>query len=71
MFSYEPLFRTLKERDLVMQALRNEGILHPATIAKINRNESVSLETIADICAYLGVPIQKVVEIIIDEAHRN
>jgi DNA-binding Xre family transcriptional regulator len=63
MFSYAPLFKTLSERNLLINALRSDGILHPATIAKINRNESVSLETIADICVYLGVPIQRVVEI--------
>ena len=63
MFSYQPLFDTLNERNIVMQVFRNADVLHPGTIAKINRGESVSLETIVDICVYLDVPIERVVEV--------
>jgi DNA-binding Xre family transcriptional regulator len=64
LISYEPLFETLKEKGLVISSLRGK-ILHPKTIAAINRGESVNLSTIRDICVYLNVPIEKVVKIVL------
>lgn len=60
--SYEPLFKTLEEKKLVISSLRNNP-LHPTTIAKIYKNESVSLSKIEEICLVLNVPIEKVVKI--------
>lgn len=62
MISFEPLHRTLSEKGMNISDMR-DVILNSRTIAKINRNESVRLATIADICAFLDVPIEKVVEI--------
>ncbi|MCO0597427.1 XRE family transcriptional regulator [Peribacillus butanolivorans] len=45
--------------------MRDE-ILHPKTIAKINRNEDVHLSTVEKICLFLNVPIDKVVRIVPD-----
>jgi len=70
MISYEPLHRTLKSKGINISDMR-DVILNSRTIANINRNQSVNLKTIDAICLYLGVPIEHVVEIIIDEAHRN
>ncbi|MGM0836000.1 MAG: helix-turn-helix domain-containing protein [Bacillota bacterium] len=63
MISYEPLHRTLAEKGMVISDMR-DVILNSRTIANINRNQSVRLSTIAAICAYLDVPIEKVVEVI-------
>jgi DNA-binding Xre family transcriptional regulator len=60
--SYEPLHRTLREKGITMSLMRGT-VINSRTQAKINRNESVRLETIADICRYLDVPIEQVVEI--------
>jgi len=60
--SYEPLKDTLKKKSLVISALREYGI-HPRTIAKINKNESIPLEKIERICIALQVPIEEVVRI--------
>ncbi|MEK5109918.1 helix-turn-helix domain-containing protein [Cytobacillus sp. FSL K6-0129] len=62
MITYAPLFKTLSDKGIVISSLRSKGI-HPTTIAKINKNESVSLLKIEEICMILNVPIEKVVEI--------
>lgn len=62
MISYDPLIKTLEEKGLVISSLRSKGI-HPTTIAKINKNESVSLTKLEEICLILEVPLHKVVEI--------
>jgi DNA-binding Xre family transcriptional regulator len=65
MISYEPLFYTLEERGMKISHLRGT-VLHAKTIANINKGQSVNLRSIADICRYLNVPIEKVVEIKLD-----
>jgi DNA-binding Xre family transcriptional regulator len=63
MISFEPLHRTLRKQNRTISEMR-DVILNSRTIARINRNESVHLSTIDDICRYLDVPIEQVVEII-------
>jgi DNA-binding Xre family transcriptional regulator len=62
MISYEPLFKTLEKKKMVISDMR-DLILNSRTIAKINRGEPVSLSTIEKICLYLDVRIEEVVEI--------
>ena len=62
MISYEPLFKTLEEKNLKPSVLRSKGIIDGKTIAKMRRGESVRLSTIVRICEFLDVPIEKVVE---------
>lgn len=63
MISYEPLKKSLKELNRNLNEMRLKGILNSRTIAKINRNEPVSLSTVESICLYLDLPIEKVVKI--------
>lgn len=65
MISYRPLFKTLQTKGLVISNLRGD-ILHPATIAKINKGEYIGLQTIDKICQELKVSITEVVEVIIE-----
>jgi DNA-binding Xre family transcriptional regulator len=62
MISYEPLFKSLREKGMVISDLRG-NVLHPTTIAKIYKGEYVDLETIDKICVYLNVGIEDVIEI--------
>ena len=62
MISYDPLFSTLRNKNMVISDLRG-NVLNSRTIAKINRGESVNLSTIERICLYLDVRIEEVVEI--------
>jgi DNA (cytosine-5)-methyltransferase 1 len=65
MIDFSPLRKTLEEKDMVISDMR-EKILHPKTIAAINRNADVKLSTIEEICLYLNVPIEKVVRFTLD-----
>lgn len=60
MISYEPLFKTLKEKEMVISDLR-DIILNSRTIAKINRGESINLSTVEKICVHLNVRIEEVI----------
>lgn len=62
MISYEPLFQTLKNRNMVISDLR-DTVLQSKTIARINKNQSVTLTTIEKICKELNVSIEKVVRV--------
>lgn len=63
MISYDPLFKTLEEKGLRQIDLARNCELSSATMAKFRKGESVTLKVIARICAYLQVPIEKVVQI--------
>lgn len=65
MIDFSPLHKTLEEKDMVISEMR-DVILHPQTIAKINKNLDVNLSTVDKICKFLDVPIDKVVRIVPD-----
>jgi DNA-binding Xre family transcriptional regulator len=60
MIDFSPLRKTLEEKNMVISEMR-DVIIHPKTIAAINRNGDVNLSTIEKICLFLDVPIEKVV----------
>jgi putative transcriptional regulator len=65
--SYKPLDITLIKKDLNKTDLRSEPLnLAPGTLAKMGKNEYVSLEIIAQICDHLDCRIEEVVEFIPD-----
>jgi DNA-binding Xre family transcriptional regulator len=66
MISYEPLLKTLKEKNMTISDLR--GVcLDSKTIAKFNKGGSLKLSTVERICQYLNVPIERVVYIDYDK----
>jgi len=65
MIDFSPLHKTLEEKNMVISDMRDK-ILHPKTIAAINRNSDVNLSTVEKICLFLDVPIEKVVRFIPD-----
>jgi DNA (cytosine-5)-methyltransferase 1 len=60
MIDFSPLRETLIEKNMVISDMRDK-VLHPKTIAAINRDGDVNLSTIEKICLFLDVPIEKVV----------
>jgi DNA-binding Xre family transcriptional regulator len=62
MISYDPLFKTLNEKGMVISDLRGV-LLNSRTISKLYKNESVNLSTIEKICLHLSVRIEEVVSI--------
>ncbi|WP_038112152.1 helix-turn-helix domain-containing protein [Tuberibacillus calidus] len=67
--SYKPLEITLIKKDKTKSDLRNELGLSPTTIAKIGKNEFISMQIISKICEYLGCNIDEVIEFIEEKDH--
>ncbi|APH20816.1 TPA: helix-turn-helix domain-containing protein [Clostridium botulinum] len=64
MISYKPLFRLLLERDMSKTQLREAVGFSTATLAKMSKNEYISMETLENICVYLNCNIENVIEFI-------
>jgi len=63
MISYKPLFNTLESKGISLYDIEVQCGMSSRTIAKFRKGESTTLDTIARICEFLDVPIEKVVEI--------
>lgn len=63
MISYEPLLITLVKRNMTKTKLREQAHFSTATLAKLSKNEYVSLEVIESICKALDCNIEDVIEI--------
>lgn len=63
--SYRPLRVYLAENNIDINTLetRRGGVVNEATVSKLRHDKPVNLESIAKICVFLDVPIEKVVEI--------
>lgn len=53
MISYRKLFLLMEEREISKEKLKNAIGISSATMAKLSKNEEVSMSTIQSICAYL------------------
>lgn len=58
---YSPLMSTLYKKDLKLSDLIEHAGLNSRTVAKIKKRESMTLNTLGKICAYLEVNIESVV----------
>ena len=64
MISYKPLFKLLIDRDLKKTDLKILINMHPTTLAKLSKNEYVSLKIIDELCLYFKVPIEEILEVL-------
>lgn len=64
MISYKPLFMLLLEKDMTKTQLRESVGFSTATLAKMSKNEYISMETIENICKYLNCKVENVIEFI-------
>lgn len=64
--SYKPLWHLLLERDMKKLELRDLIGMSNSTLAKLGKNEPVSMEIIEKICIKLECRIEDVVEIKLD-----
>ena len=62
MIRFDPLWQTLKAKGMNRGDLQKLTGLSNTTIAKIGKNESVTLDVVDRICEALKVPIYDVVE---------
>lgn len=64
MISYKPLFRFLIDVNMTKTQLRESVGFSSSTLAKISKNEYISMETLNNICSYLNCKIEDVIEFI-------
>lgn len=64
MFSYKPLLKLLIEKDMTKTQLRKEVGMSMSTLAKISKNEYISMNTLDNICKYFHCKIEDVIEFI-------
>lgn len=63
--NYNGLWKLMIDKGVNKTYLRDNGI-HPTTIAKMSKNQYVSLEALEKICTLLECKIEDVVEFILD-----
>lgn len=61
MISYKPLWKTLIDRDMKKMDLVADDTLSRGTLAKMGKNEKVSLDVIERICRKLHCKIEDVI----------
>ena len=61
MFSYKPLLILLVEKDMTKTKLRAATEISMNTLAKISKNEYVSMATLDSICKYFHCKIEDVI----------
>lgn len=62
MFSYKPLLMQLVQKDMNKTELRLKTGISSATLAKISKNEYISMEALDKICNVLECKIEDVIE---------
>ena len=62
MFSYKPLLKLLIDKNITKKQLREQLGISMATLAKISKNEYISMKVLDDICNLLNCKIEDVIE---------
>lgn len=64
MFTYKPLLKLLVEKDMTKTQLREVTEMSMATLAKIGKNEYISMATLDKICKCLHCKIEDVIKFV-------
>ena len=65
--SYKKLWKLLIDLDMKKKDLQQAAAISPALIAKLGRNENVSMESLVKICTALHCDIGDIMEIVLSE----
>lgn len=65
--SYNRLFKLLIDKGLKKTELAKLAGLTPGTLAKLSKNETVSMESLIKICTTLNCTFDEIVEVISNE----
>ena len=63
MISYKPLFKTMIDRDVTREQLKQLIKAAPGTMSKIYNGRPVAFKILNEICIRLGVPIEAVIAV--------
>lgn len=61
MISYEPLYRTLKEKNISTYKLINEYGISRSLLDRLKHNRPISTVTLNDLCSILGCRVEDVI----------
>lgn len=61
MITYKPLWKTLIEKDMKKMDLVEDGTVSRGTLAKMGKNQKVSLEVVERICKRLHCRVEEVI----------
>ena len=61
MITYKPLWKTLIDKDMKKMDLVEDGTISRGTLAKMSKNQKVSLDVIERICSRLHCRIEDVI----------
>ena len=67
MFSYRPFWETLKKLNISQYQLIKYAKVYPETLSRIRRGQSLTLNTLNNLCNILHCRIEDIVEHIPDE----
>ena len=65
MISYEPLWETMKQKNVTTYALINKGI-SSRTISNIRNNKGITLHTLEKLCRIIDCRVEDIIEFIAD-----
>jgi len=73
-WSFAPLWKLLIDKKMKKTDLLALANLHPQTLARMGKDESISMDALGKICAALNCRIEDIVEFIpdqLDNANKN
>lgn len=65
MISYEPLWKTMKQKNVTTYTLINKGI-SSRTISNIRNNKGITLHTLEKLCRIIDCRVEDIIEFIAD-----
>ena len=69
--SYKKLWKLLIDKDMKKKDLQEAAGLSPASVAKLSRNEKVSMEVLIKVCTALGVDFGNIMELVPETAQER
>lgn len=70
MISYEPFWKTIRERKISTYQLIGYGIL-PDTIQRLRSGKPITTKTLNSLCIALECTVPDILEFVLDENERN
>lgn len=67
MISYEPLYRTMKEKQITTYKLINEFGVSRSLLDRLKHNKPISTVTLNDLCQFLDCKVEDILVYIKDE----
>ncbi|MBQ3052263.1 MAG: helix-turn-helix transcriptional regulator [Clostridia bacterium] len=71
MISYEPLYKTLKEKDVSTYRLINEYGISRSLLDRLKHNRPISTVTLNDLCNILHCKVEDILVFIEDNMEHN